>query len=533
MYTSAFLRAPLLLSVAGLLCTPALAQLTTYPSMVKTNSPATNNGWVTTPIWTVGESIGNYTPVGIPDGIFAYKSGPNAANVLVSHELSASQGTTYALANGTQLKGGRISSFKIRRGPDATGQIVANLFRASLAYDTVYDRQGVVVTSAAQINEAGHAVNGFDRFCSANGVAAGDYNFVNNIFFANEETNKPFHTHGGTVWALDVDTKSLWAAPALGRGAWENVTAMNPQDATKVALLMGDDTEGAPLYLYIGQKNAGSGGFLDKNGLEVGKVYVWKADNGDLTPQQFNGVGAFRTGQFIEIAVKNTLMAGQPGHDAFGWLDEDLLKVQGDALGAFSFSRPEDVSTNPYDGTQAAFASTGRGQLFPADNWGDVLVIDVDFSTLKASALIIADADGLSIPDAGIRSPDNLDWARDGKIYIVEDKSTSPGSLFGGATGIEASTWSLDPVTKIATRIAEIDRTSVAPLGTTDSAPAEIGNWETSGVLDVTSLFGTLPGERLLLVDVEAHSLTNGPIGGSSGLVQGGQLLFLSRVGQQ
>jgi secreted PhoX family phosphatase len=511
----------------------ASAQLTTYPPMIKTNSPATSNGWTTQALWTVGDTIGNYTPVGIPDGIFAFAQGPNAADVLVNHELGASGGPFYTLKNGLQLKGARISSFKIRRGPNASGQIVANVFRASIAYDTVYDRQGALVTSATQINEGTSTTNGFARFCSSNGVQAGQYGFVDNLYFAGEEAGKPTLPHGGSMWVLDVDGRQLWGVPALGRGAWENATALDPQDPNKVALIWGDDTESAPLYLYIGNKNAGSGGFLDRNGLEVGKLYAWKADNGDLTPQQFNGTGSFRTGSWVEVVVKNPLMAGQPGHDAFGYLDSDTLQLQADTLGCFSFSRPEDVDTNPYDGTQIAFASTGRGQLFPADNWGDVYVVDTDFATLKCNVLIVADADGLTVPDNGIRNPDNLDWGRDGKIYIVEDRSTSPSSLFGAASGIEASVWQLDPITKIPTRIAEIDRTAVAPLGTTDSAPGDIGNWESSGILDVTHLFGTLPNERLLLVDVQAHSLTNGPIGGSAGLVEGGQLLFLSRVGQQ
>lgn len=516
------------------LCGLAAAQITSYPSMVKTNSPATNAGWTTTPLWTTGDTIGNYTPVGIPDGIFAFPQAANAANVLVNHELGNATGATYTLANGTQLRGARISSFKVRRGINSSGAAVTNLFRASLAYDTVYDRSGAIVTSAAQINETGAALNGFERFCSSNGVFAGSYGFVDNIYFAGEESGKPFLPHGGSLWALDVEHRTLWGVPALGRGAWENATALETGDASKVALVLSDDTEGAPLFLYVGQKNAlGNGSFLDRNGLAVGKVYAWKADNGDLTPQQFNGVGAFRTGSWVELTIQNPALAGQPGHDSAGWVDDDLIKAEADALGCYSFSRPEDVATNPYDGTQLAFASTGRGSLYPADNWGDIYVVDVNFSNLSASVQIVADSDALSVPDAGIRSPDNLDWADDGKIYIVEDRSTTPSSLFGAATGIEASTWQLDPITKLATRIGEVDRSVVAPAGSTDSSPADLGNWETSGVLDVTSLFGHLPGERLLIVDVQAHSVKNGPIGGTTGLVEGGQLLFLSRIGQQ
>ena len=44
--------------------------------------------------------------------------------------------------------------------------------------------------------------------------------------------------------------------------------------------------------------------------------------------------------------------------------------------------------------------------------------------------------------DFGLRSPDNLDWADDGFIYVQEDRSTSN---FGQTSGEEASIWRLDP----------------------------------------------------------------------------------------
>ena len=282
--------------------------------------------------------------------------------------------------------------------------------------------------------------------------------------------------------------------------AWENVTALDTGDPNTVALLCGDDDEANPLYLYVGQKNAvGDGSFLDRNGLKSGKLYGWKADNGDLSPEQFHGLNSVRTGTWVEVTVKNPAMAVMPGYDAQGYADIDTLHDEADALGIHDFSRPEDLATNPLDGTQAVFASTGRGGIFPSDNWGITYVVDVEFSNLTATLVIIHDADGLPVPDEGIRSPDNLEWGADGKIYVQEDRSTSPGSLFGGVTGIEASLWSLDPITRVATRIAEIDRSAVAPTGSTDSAVGDIGNWESSGVLDVTHLLPTLPGERLLL----------------------------------
>jgi hypothetical protein len=119
---------------------------------------------------------------------------------------------------------------------------------------------------------------------------------------------------------------------------------------------------------------------------------------------------------------------------------------------------------------------------------------------------------------------------------------------FGGASGEESSIWRIDPSAAnpaaTLTRVAQIDRTG-APATQSDSASAatDIGNWETSGVLDVSTLFGNDPGE-LLIFDVQAHGLVNGTIitatnldpnnngaTANENLVQGGQLSFLIAPG--
>jgi hypothetical protein len=519
------------LTAASLAAPAAAAQNTTqYPPMLRGDTPETGQGWEAFPLFTVGDSGNGFTPPGILDGIGALRGPGTSAYVLVNHELGASAGYAYTLANGTTLTGARITGFQISR-KIVGGVPQTNILAGITAFDTIYDRFHNVVTSPAQVNETGSATNGLARLCSSVAVAGGTYGFVDSIYFTGEETGKPSHPHGGSLWALDVKNGGLWAVPMAGRMAWENVTPMSTGNPNQVALLCGDDDESNPLYLYVGDKNAvGDGSFLDRNGLKSGRLYAWRSDNGDTTPEQFKGLNASRTGAFVEVSVFDAAMAGQPGWDAQGYADIDTLHLEADALGCFDFSRPEDLAVNPLDGTQAVFASTGRGSIFPSDNWGDLIVVHVDFSDLSADMVIVHDADSLPVPDAGIRSPDNLDWAKDGKIYVQEDRSTSPSSLFGGATGIEASVWQLDPVTRGYERIAVVDRSAVAPTGSTDSAPTDIGNWESSGVLDVTDLFETLPGERLLIVDVQAHSVKDGPIGGSTSLAEGGQLLFLSKV---
>lgn len=511
----------------------SLAAVTTTPSMIATETVATDNGWTATPIFTVGESIGSYLPVGILDGVGIFPGGPGGANaaVYVNHELNPGNGYPYTLANGTQLTGARVSIFQVRRLVDGAGNVSYGLERAGLAYEAIYDRAGNMVTDPAQINETGNAIDGLARLCSATGIQAGTYGFVDEVFLTNEETGVPFHPHGGSVWALDRRDRALWAAPALGRGAWENVTPIATGSDDTVALLLGDDTESAPLYLYVGQKDAiGDRSFLDRNGLAVGDLYAWRADNGDLSPEEFNGLNEQRTGTFVPVTVQDPAMASMPGFDAAGYADNDTLTGEADSLGCHSFSRPEDLHTNPYDGDQAVFASTGRGGLYPSDNWGIVYIVDVDVVALTGVLTIVHDADDLAIPDEGIRSPDNLCWAENGKIYVQEDRSTSPSSLFGQATGVEASIWELDPITRRRQRVGEIDRTVIAPAGSTDSDAGSLGAWETSGILDVTSFFQTKLNERLLLATVQAHGIEDGPIGGNALLDEGGQIVFLSKI---
>lgn len=87
-----------------------------------------------------------------------------------------------------------------------------------------------------------------------------------------------------------------------------------------------------------------------------------------------------------------------------------------------------------------------------------------------------------------------------------------------------------------AKRVAQVDRGAILPDAQVDGAAGDLGNWETSGIIDVSILFGQAPG-TLFIADVQAHGIREGDllqnfvnIDGSrnTSLVEGGQLVFIS-----
>jgi serralysin len=515
---------------------------TTQPSQVKGL-----DGYTVDPIFTVGDKIGNYVPPGILDGIGAFSLNDTTVRLLVNHELGNTVGYKYTLKNGTQLPGARVSFFDVDK---RTFEIT----NAGLAYDTIINRKGEVVDAASDLEFAGLA-----RFCSAalfeaNHFGAGK-GFADRIFFTGEEND------GGSEFALDTATNTLYALPWLGRAAWENVTELDTGTTDKVAILVGDDRDPAPLILYVGTKNP-SGNFLERNGLANGELFVWVADDPnnpsdaiEADPRDFKGTNSFTGGKFVKIDYyRPDLASATPidqtalGYDSQGFATQAQQdKLAADVKG-FLFSRPEDVATNPKDGTQAVLASTGRESIFGgADTWGTTYKIDVDFNNVKTGDItaridILYDGNEADKRDFGLRSPDNLDWADDGKIYIQEDRAIA-ATLFGATSKQETSIWRLDPSaanpSSTLTRIGQVDRSAI-PSGQVDSNPADLGNWETSGILDVSKLFGNQAGE-VFIFDVQAGTLNNGTIitatnidGDGNGtatanenLVRGGQLSFL------
>ncbi len=478
-------------------------------------------GYAVESLYTIGQSVAGFTATGIPDGLGAYRVDDDTIRILINSEIGNDKGYSYLLASGAELKGARINFIEVNNA----GQVV----RGGLAYDTIYDRNGNLVTDEAQVRGPGISVGGLNRFCSANLVEANTFGpgkgAADRLFLLGEEFTN------GTMWILDVNEGELWAAPDLAYGGWESAAMVDTGSTDTVAYFLGDDGpagEGAPLYLYVGTKKA-DGNVLERNGLVGGQLFYWKSTTG-VRNEDGLAEGGTDAGTWVAIDAQDVSKAGQPGYDDQGYKLAPTLRTEVFNGGGFMGYRVEDVDFNPNDPSQIAFNTTGGGKNDRAgdDKFGSVWTLDVSFNadgTAPATALLkhLYDGDAADNQQLGVRSPDNLAWSADGNIYVNEDRSTP-------FEGKEASIWKVNATSGDAERILVMNRDAALPAGQTDTEAGSLGAWESSGIIDVSALYGNTPGTDFFFT-VQAHGVKGGSIDDQN-LVEGGQILRVSNLAQ-
>lgn len=537
-------------------------------------------------LFTIGDTLNGYTPPGILDGMGAYKLNASTVRVLVNHELLNFRGYEYIVNGDVSMRGARVSFFDI---DIATREVVDT----GMAYDTVIDADGDPVSDLSFLQGfsgfsrfcSGRLLDppvlGQPYFSSGSGV-------VDRIYVAPEEDGGFFNTVGGAYWGLDVENKELWSLAALGRGSWENLAPIDTGDDSTTGFVLTDDLspydfdddgdpEASPLYLYIGQKTSTGNSFLARNGLAGGDLYVLKLIDGRTRPSQFRGAGSSASARWVQIdnskgTPDNTDIDGfgaasNLGYDAFGFPTQGNLVLKANGAGSFGFSRPEgttqgkgllvsthfnslggtDIHENPNDPTTVVLASTGVDSYDEfgstgSDTFGTLYKVSTDFEDLSATITILYD--GNTDIDRQIRSPDNLVWTTSGDICVTEDEaeeeSLSGEVLFGeGAHNPnEAGIVCIDASGASLTRLANIDRNVIVdpsiefPNLAVDQDSGRAGEWESSGIIEVTDLFGST--DRMFLVDVQAHGIDDqDEVNAQSrinddDLVEGGQLILLT-----
>jgi Ca2+-binding RTX toxin-like protein len=405
---------------------------------------------------------------GKPDGMAAFDNGDGTITVLINHEYGATSG----IVRDHGSKGAFVDRLVIDK---ATLQVVSSddLIKSVYRWDDVTDQYFVGTTA-------------FNRLCSGDlPPLTAFYNSATGlgtsarIYTTGEESGS-----GGRAFAIVVTPENgiAYELPFLGNMNFENIVA-NPwaQDQTVVA--MTDDTAGGQVHLYIGQKQS-EGTEIEKAGLTNGAFYGIKVAG---VVSELNASPANGTFTLQEIG---------PGGDVSNMSGADI-EAENDAEGVTGFKLPEDIAWDP-DNPNVLYFVTSTSTLSANSRLYKLTFTDITNPT--AGGTIEAVLTG----NEGHHNLDNL-TVSGGKIILQED----PGN-----DAALAKMWEYDIATDTLRLLAEPDPNTFVMGGTTYIAQNE----ESTGVLDVTSLFGDAD-TRAYLVNTMFDSATTDPR-----VVDGGQL---------
>jgi len=509
--------------VAAATATVSLYAQSTGPS--STDSPyltPTAYGWTSKSLLTVGDSIGGYLMVGIPDGLGAYSNGDGTMTVLANHELGSTLGTTRAH--------GAIGSFvsKWVINTSTWGVISGADLVASPADMLMWNGTGWAQGSFVAGTFSSSTPYAIARLCSADLAPLSAFwdgtNGYNGRLFMNGEETGPEGKAFAFV-ATGSEAGKAYELPHLGKYSWENAharfsygTGASATNLAQTVVIGTDDATPGQVYVYIGTKNALTGNAIQKAGLANGTKYGIKVTSatgytGAVTVENATGInGTFSLAQIFT----NATIAAKTGAQ---FQAESVLQ------GVTEFARPEDVNWMDHD--SAVFATTGAtvnsivvsSKLYQLDfNSSASAGILTTGGTIK----VLVDSARLTGTDGMVaRKFDNLTVGNDGLIYIQED----PGS-----DNYIAKHWVVNPnagtqaqIEASAVQIFESDRgrflTGASDFRTIDE--------EHSGIIDITSIVNDgIAGSKWFLVATQNHAAASGA--NASTLVEGGQFLALN-----
>jgi autotransporter-associated beta strand protein len=475
----------------------------------------TAQGWSATSLLTVGDAVGGYKMVGIPDGLGAFSSGVNQMTVVANHELGNTVGTARAH--------GAIGAFVSKWVIDtSTWQVISG---------------GDLVTSAAnQLMWNGttwaqpatpYAIN---RLCSADlaDVSAfydsvSGYGYNGRIFLNGEEAGAEGK---GFAWIVTgTEAGKVYELPHHGKYSWENALArsnygLNPgaTNLLQTVVVGTDDTTPGEVYVYIGTKT-NTGNAIQQAGLANGLTYGIKASSnvgysGAIALENATGInGTFTLAQIFDNATLPNKTGAQ-------------FQTESTRLGVTQFARPEDAHW--LDTDTLLFATTGA-TLGTATVTSKIYQLDFNSSdadgilTTGGNIKVVIDSNNITGLDGQkARSFDNLTIGDDGMLYVQED----PGS-----NAYVAKHWIVD-LTKntqtlreqSAVQIFESDRSRF----TTGAVNFQTIDEEHSGIIDITDIVADgIVGSQWFLVATQNHAAATGA--SASTLVEGGQFIALNK----
>ena len=415
--------------------------------------------------------------VGIPDGIGAFDNGDGTATVLVNHEIGATAGV--------EREHGSIGSFVSRLIVDTD---TLEVLDADDLGDAIFRYDAATETFYAGTTAIGRLCSADLALPSAFFDAASGKGTQDRIYLNGEETGAEGRAF---AWvATGAEEGNVYELPWLGKFSWENALA-SPNTGEKTVVIGTDDSTPGQVYVYVGEKRS-DGNAVERAGLTGGDLWGVRASF-DFDTNASPGQSAFLLENLGDVSGKTGAQ----------------LQTASTAAGITEFGRPEDGAWDTQDPNRFFFATTGTADA-PTRLWA-LDFIDVARPDLGGTVTQLLDG------TEGIRSLDNLTVSDTGKVILQEDQGNTPRL---------SRVWAYDPETDGLVQIAQHDP---AKFGTETTAAVVPFNQdeESSGVVDVTGIFGKDGGQAFLL-DTQAHYPFGVP--GSSGrteIVEGGQLMLM------
>jgi hypothetical protein len=447
------------------------------------------------PLLSVGDRVPRtsdasqlFQMIGIPDGLGAHANNDGTTTLFMNHEVVGAT-RSEPIVGQPLYRGAFVSKLILT----ADGSVLSG----DLAYDAVY-AENVFVGPAATVSNTTPA---FTRFCSG-ALAWKDAGFDRPIYFAGEESGgtNTFDGRGGL--AVAIFDNAVWTLPKAGHMAWENAVPRPDKGKQTVIMCMEDGEVGdCQLYMYVGTKDGSRrAGALSRNGLDNGSLYVFVPLSGTQTNEATLPSGDLR-GKWVLV----------PGAES---LADVGLEAASDALGAFAFDRIEDGAFRPGKPNEFYFVTTGGsagnvlGRMYR-------LFLDPRNPLGQAKLTVIYNADQIIAAGGDIAvSPDNISVSED--YIMIQEDGTAQSRPVMGANGRKGNIWRVNLRTAIIENVAELFAVG------RDGIATGPGVWETSGIIDASSLFG----RDSWLFDVQAHSPTRAPLPNT---VEDGQLLLMLR----
>jgi len=447
-------------------------------------------------ILTVGDSIGGYRMVGIPDGLGAFDSGRGEFTLLMNHELAGTSGAA--------------------RAHGSTGAFVS---RWIIDADTLRVKKGQDLTPAPNKVFTWNAATGqyvagtvaWNRFCSADLPKEGAFDLSGSlgtperIYLGGEEFTD------GRAWARVVTgahAGEAWHLPRMGRLAYENAIA-SPHPQRKTIVVLTDDgnlstsptpPSGFPseCYVYVGMKTR-SGHPIEQAGLTNGSFYgITASVNGAPVFEEDNAFG-------LGNATTGYVGKGRFGMHNFGNVSSMTTSAQLSAAsvgaGILRMQRCEDGAWDPRKGCANDFYFVTTASEATNCRLWRLRFDDIEDPEQGGEIEIILRG------DEGHKMLDNVTIDKLGRILMDED----PGN-----SGRISKVWLYSIDTRQMIQVAAHNPKFFD--GTTATNPSFITqDEETSGIIDAEHILG----EGWFLLDVQVHKASDAE------LVEGGQLLAL------